>query len=333
MEKIERDVAIIGAGPSGLFAVFECGFLGYSSVVIDALPQAGGQLAALYPEKPIYDIPGYPDILAGELVEKLQQQIAPFHPVYTLGHPVDALEEADGTFTLRTKKAEIQAKVVIIAGGHGMFTPRKPQLDNLATYEDSGCVQYAITNKAQLAGKNVVIAGGGDSAVDWANLLADTANHVHVVHRRPDFRAAEASVQQMHQHHNVSLHTPFQLHALEGTEGQLASVTIKNAASDATEVLTADHLLCFFGMAPNPGPFADWGLTLEGKRIQTEPVTQKTTRHGILAIGDMAAYPGKMGLILVGFAEAAQAAKAVQSIIDPDKKFKLQYSTSHKPGQ
>ncbi len=334
MEKIERDVAIIGAGPSGLFAVFENGFLGYSSVVIDALPQPGGQLAALYPEKPIYDIPGYPDILAGELIEKLQQQIAPFQPVYCLGYPVETLTQDDnGIFTLYTKQAEISAKVVIIAGGHGMFTPRKPQLDNLAAYEATGCVQYAITSKAQLAGKTVVIAGGGDSAVDWANLLADTAKHVHVVHRRPDFRAAEASVQQMQGQENVSLHTPYQLTALQGAHGQLAEVAIKHAASDALETLAADHLLCFFGMSPNPGPFANWGLTLEGKRVQTEPVTQKTSRVGILAIGDMAAYPGKMGLILVGFAEAAQAAKTVQSIIDPDKKFKLQYSTSHKPGQ
>jgi len=334
MKKIIKDVAVIGAGPSGLFAVFECGFLGYSSVVIDALPQIGGQLAELYPEKPIYDIPGYPEILAGELVNNLAKQIEPYAPEYVLGQGVNNLEETADGFVLTTPEAQITAKTIIIAGGGGMFSPRKPKLENLAAFEEKS-VFYAVRQKADFAGKHVAIAGGGDSAVDWAVELAQNAAHVHVIHRRDDFRAAEETVRQMRDlaaAGKITLHTSSQLGALAGEGGQLSHITLKNNDGSNTDI-KADSLLCFFGLLPTLGSVADFGLELTGKRIAVEPTTMKTNRNGIFAVGDMAAYEGKISLILVGFAEATMAAKSVQAHINPEKKFKVVYSTSHKPGE
>ncbi|MCP5405249.1 MAG: NAD(P)/FAD-dependent oxidoreductase [Pseudomonadaceae bacterium] len=329
------DVAIIGAGPSGLFMVFECGFLGYKAAVLDALPHLGGQLAALYPEKPIYDIPGHPKVLAGDLVKNLEQQAAPFAPTYLLGEPVDGLEGTPGAFTLKTASHSIHAKVVVIAGGGGMFVPRKPVgVENLERFEQNKNVVYAIRNKAALEGKTVVIAGGGDSAVDWAVELAETCAHVHVVHRRPDFRAAEETVRQMMElaeSGKITIHTPYQLKALHGDDA-LREVVV--ADMDGTEkVLSASHVVCCFGLAPNPGPFAKWGLSSEGDGVERGQLavhrpTMQTSQQGILAIGDIAGYAGKVSLILTGFAEAAVAAKQVQALINPEKKFKVQYSTS-----
>jgi thioredoxin reductase (NADPH) len=338
----QTDVAVIGAGPSGLFMVFEAGFMGYACVVMDALPNVGGQLNALYPDKPIYDIPGHPRVLAGELVGKLFAQAAPFNPTYLLGEPVEELARADGVFTLKTKSHTVKARAIVIAGGGGMFTPRKPVgVANLERFEQSGAAVYAITNKAQLAGKDVAIAGGGDSAVDWAVELAGICNHVHVVHRRNDFRAAEETVRQMRalvEAGRISLHTPYQLAELKGEDGMLSEVAI--ADLDGTrKLLPVTRLVCCFGLAPNPGPFAKWGLASEGEGVEkgqlaVERTTMQTSVPGILAIGDIAGYAGKVALILTGFAEAAVAAKTVQAIINPEKKFKVQYSTSKGvPGQ
>ncbi|RYG60866.1 MAG: NAD(P)/FAD-dependent oxidoreductase [Alphaproteobacteria bacterium] len=331
------DVAIVGAGPSGLFMVFEAGFLGYTAVVLDALPQIGGQLAALYPEKPIYDVPGHPTILAGELIEKLKKQSAPYAPTYLLGEPVIGLTDNNGTFTLETESNTVQARAVIIAGGGGMFTPRKPtQIADLADFEAAGSVKYAITKKHELAGQDVVLAGGGDSAVDWAVEMAHIANHVHVVHRRADFRAAEATVAEMKKlvdEGRITLHTPYQLQALEGTDGKLDRVVIADL-DGATRTVQAQQLVCCFGLAPNVGPMADWGLGLERGVVPVDRATMMTNRHGLLCIGDMAGYEGKVALILTGFAEAAVAAKTVQAIIHPDRKYRVQYSTSKGiPGQ
>lgn len=331
------DVAIVGAGPSGLFMVFEAGFLGYKCVVLDALPQIGGQLAALYPEKPIYDVPGHPAILAGELVEKLKTQAAPYEPVYLLGEPVMDLVDNEGVFTLKTASHTVEARAVVIAGGGGMFTPRKPtQLENLANFEASHAVRYAITRKHELAGHNVVLAGGGDSAVDWAVELAHIAEHVHVVHRRADFRAAEATVAEMMrlvEAGKVTIHAPYQLHALEGTDGRLEHVVIADL-DGGTKALAASQLVCCFGLAPNVGPMAEWGLGLERGIVPVDRATMMTARRGLLCIGDMAGYEGKVALILTGFAEAAVAAKTVQTILNPERKFKVQYSTSKGvPGQ
>ena len=292
----------------------------------------GGQCAELYPEKPIYDIPGMPEVLAGDLVKNLIQQAAPFKPEYCLGAPVMHMKKAEDVFTLTTSDVEVEAKVVIIAGGGGMFTPRKPALANLADFEEKS-VFYAVKDKQQFTEKTIVIAGGGDSALDWAVELAEYATHIHLVHRRADYRAAEATVQQMKnliKEGKITQHTG-QLAELFGTDGQLEKLNIKDN-DGALHDVQVDNLLCFFGLAPNAGPFADWNLKLDGKKIATEPVTQKTSIDGILAIGDMAQYEGKIGLILVGFAEAAQAAKTAQSILEPERRFKVVYSTSHKPG-
>jgi len=332
MRNHQTDVAIIGAGPSGLFMVFEAGFLGYRAVVMDALPQVGGQLAALYPEKPIYDIPGHPAILAGQLVEQLATQCAPYNPTYLLGEPVEHVEgDAATGFTLKTANHTVQARAIVIAGGGGMFTPRKPaQLENLGHFEASGAVRYAITQKHGLAGQVVVLAGGGDSAVDWAVELAGIASHVHVVHRRNDFRAAEATVEEMRrlvEKGKITLHTPCQLSALEGDAGHLRAVTVTNLEGEQARI-EATQLVCCFGLAPNVGPMENWGLGLERGIVPVERATMQTNRPGLLCIGDMAGYEGKVALILTGFAEAAVAAKTIQSIINPEKKFKVQYSTS-----
>lgn len=331
MTHFKTDVAIIGAGPSGLFMVFEAGFAGYSATVLDALPQVGGQLTALYPEKPIYDVPAHPGILAADLIANLKAQAAPYQPHYVLGEPVEALEGEVGAFSLKTQSHTVEAKVVVVAGGGGMFTPRKPaQLAHLPEFEASGAVTYAITNKAALAGKDVVLAGGGDSAVDWAVELAGICAHVHVVHRRADFRAAEETVRQMKtlvEQGRITLHTPYQLVELAGQQGALQEVVIADLDGNVRRI-PATQLVCCFGIAPNAGPLANWGLGWEKGLIPVDRPTMQTVRPGVLCIGDMASYEGKVALILTGFAEAAVAAKTAQTIINPEKKFKVQYSTS-----
>ena len=331
MAHFETDVAIVGAGPRGLFMVFEAGFMGYRSIVLDALPQVGGQLAALYPEKPIYDIPAHPSILAGELVEKLKVQAEAYAPHYLLGEPVLSLEGAPREFMLRTASHVVAAKVIILAGGGGVFTPRKPtQLTNLETFEDSCAVLYAVTNKKALAGKTVVLAGGGDSAVDWAVELASMCAHVHVVHRRTDFRAAAATVQQMMDlaaAGKITLHTPTQLHELVGENGILQRVILADNDEKLKEI-NAERVVCCFGMAPNAGPLGSWGLGWDKGKVPVDRATMGTSRKGVLCIGDLADYEGKVALILTGFAEAAVAAKTCMSIIEPERKFKVQYSTS-----
>ncbi|MEC9291684.1 MAG: NAD(P)/FAD-dependent oxidoreductase [Pseudomonadota bacterium] len=326
---IQKDVAIVGAGPVGLFTVFEMGLLGYNCVVIDSLPQIGGQCSELYPEKPIYDIPAYPMILAGELADKLDEQIKPFNPEYVLGDEVTTLEGEAGNFTLTAGETTIKAKVIVVAAGAGVFTPRKPPIANLADFEKKS-VFYAVKKKDQFKDKTVVIAGGGDSAVDWAVALGDICTHIHVVHRRDDFRAAEATVQKMREleaEGKLTLHTPYQLKELTGKDGNLTQVTLAKRG-DEDKVIDADNLLCFFGLVPSLGPLAKWGLGIAKKKIVVEPATMQTTVPGILGSGDITEYPGKLDLILTGFAESAIAAKTAQGIIEPDKRFKLIYTTS-----
>lgn len=326
----KTDIAVIGAGPVGLFMVFEAGFLGYKCAVLDSLPEIGGQLTALYPEKPIYDIPGYPSVLAGEIVENLAKQAEPFNPEYILGNPVDAItEHPDGSFSLETATNKVHAKVIVIAAGMGVFTPRRPPLENLKSFENTS-VFYAVRNKAQFEGKDIVIAGGGDSAMDWAVDLAPKANSLHIVHRRNSFRAAEDTVRKMRAleaEGAITVHAPSQLSQLVGQNGALEEVILADLDGNKTSV-QAQNLLCFFGMSPALGPIADWDIALSGKKIAVTPSTMETTRRGILAIGDITDYDGKLDLILTGFAEAAIAAKTSQGIIDPDKKFKLVYTTS-----
>lgn len=328
---IETDVAIIGAGPAGLFAVFECGMLKLSSVLIDALGEAGGQCAALYPEKPIYDIPAYPAIAAGHLVTQLEAQIAPFGSPRLFNRRVDGVAGQAGAFTLRTDQGdEIRARAVVIAAGAGAFGPNRPPLEGLAEYEATGTVQYYVRRKEDFRGRHVVIAGGGDSAVDWALALKDIAARLYVVHRRPKFRAAPETAAQLDAAAAagaVEMVIPYQLHALHGEAGQLQAVEVADM-NGATRRLAADRLLPFFGLSMELGPIADWGLQLERHHLKIDPATCVTNVPGIFAIGDVATYPGKLKLILQGFAEAAVAAHAIHPIARPGEALHFEYSTT-----
>jgi thioredoxin reductase (NADPH) len=327
----ETDVAIIGAGPVGLFAVFECGMLRMRCHVVDTLDTLGGQCAALYPEKPIYDIPGYPQIGAQALIDQLAEQAAPFHPVYHLGQQVLRLAQLqDGGFELGTSAGTvIRAKAVMLAAGAGAFGPNRPPLDGIEQYEGKS-VFYLVNRREAFRGKRVVIAGGGDSAVDWALSLADVASRVMIVHRRPKFRAAPesaAKLQQLAASGAIDLVVPYQLHSLEGEAGRLSAVIVADL-DDQTRRLDADALLAFFGLSMELGPIAEWGLGLDHHHVAIAPATSETNIPGIFAIGDIATYPGKLKLILTGFAEAAQAAHAAHPLVHPGEALHFEYSTS-----
>jgi thioredoxin reductase (NADPH) len=327
----ETDVAIIGAGPVGLFAVFECGMLGLKCHVIDALDMPGGQCSALYPEKPIYDIPGHPAIDAATLITRLEEQAAPFAPVYHLGQQVERVaRQADGRFRIETSRgAALLAKAVIIAAGVGAFGPNRPPLDGIEAYEGKS-VFYLVTRREAFRGQRVVIAGGGDSAVDWALSLAEIAAKVMVVHRRPKFRAAPESaarLQRLAEEGAIELVIPYQLHGIAGAKGKLEAVTVADLAG-AVRRLEADALLPFFGLSQNLGPIAEWGVALAHHQVVVDPATCGTSRRGIFAIGDIAAYPGKLKLILSGFSEAALAAHAIHPLLHPGEALHFEYSTT-----
>ncbi len=328
---LQTDVAIVGAGPAGLFAVFELGMLRLGAVLIDALDVVGGQCTALYPEKPIYDIPAHPEITAGALVEQLEMQIAPFAAPRLLGERAVTLEGNAGAFTLTTDRGSVvRCKAVIIAAGSGAFGPNRPPLERLAEFEAGGAVRYYLRQREEMRAKRVVIAGGGDAAVDWALALADVAASVHLVHRRAKFRAAPESAARLAElaaQGAVDLVTPFQLHALHGEGGKLAFVEVADL-DGASRRIEADVLLAFFGLAADLGPLAGWGLELAGHQIAVDPATGATSRKGVFAIGDIAAAPGKLKLILQGFAEAAVAAHAIHPIVHPEQALHFAYSTS-----
>lgn len=326
----ETDVAIIGAGPVGLFAIFECGMLNMKCHVIDVLDAAGGQCAALYPEKPIYDIPAWPEISAVELIEKLRIQAAPFSPVYHLGERVETLTDSDDGFRLTTSQGtEIAARAVMVAGGVGAFGPNRPPLKGIEAFEGKS-VHYLVTRREDFRDKCVVIAGGGDSAVDWAVSLAELTDRLYVVHRRDKFRAAPESVNRMRalaDDGRLELVVPYQLAGLEGAEGLLSAVHVKTLTGEARR-LEADTLLPFFGLATNLGPIGDWGIALDQHHIVTDPATMESSRAGVFAIGDIASYPGKLKLILTGFAEAAAAAHAAFARVFPGEALHFEYSTT-----
>ena len=290
---IRTDAVVVGAGPVGLFAVFECGMLGIKCHVVDALEAIGGQCSALYPEKPIYDIPGYPRIDAAALVERLVEQAAPFHPVYHLSQRVERLAARDGRWLVETSAGtRLDAAAVIVAAGAGAFGPNRPPLAGIERYEGDG-VHYLVKRAEDFRGKRVVIAGGGDSAVDWALALADVAARVSVVHRRPKFRAAPESARKLEAlaaAGRLDLVVPYQLARLEGDGARLAAVVV--ATLDGAERrLEADALLPFFGLAADLGPIAAWGLALERHHVLVDPATCATNVPGLFAIGDIAAYP------------------------------------------
>jgi thioredoxin reductase (NADPH) len=330
-ETLETDVVIIGAGPVGLFAVFECGMLRMKSIVVDALDAIGGQCSALYPEKPIFDIPAHPEIAAADLVLQLEHQAAPFSPIYLLGRRVEALRQESGGFTLVTSAGDtLRCKAVIIAAGAGAFGPNRPPLEGLAGYEAGGGVRYLVAKREAFRGKRVVIAGGGDSAVDWAISLKDVAAKVVVVHRRDKFRAAPETVAQMQAaaaRGEIEMAIPYQLHGLDGDGTTLTGVRLATLKGEE-KLVPADHLLAFFGLSMDLGPIADWGLGLERSHVTVTPATCETTIPGIHAIGDIATYPGKLKLILQGFSEAAMAAHAIHPRVFPGEALHFEYSTS-----
>jgi len=340
-EIIETDVAIIGAGPVGLFAVFQCGMLGLSTHVIDALDMIGGQCTALYPEKPIFDIPAHPTVTGQELINNLAAQAAPFKPTYHLNQQVMEVNKttlscnAEGWELMTSLGNKIRAKVVMIAAGVGAFGPNKPPLEGLEKYEASA-VHYYVKKREDFRDKRIVIAGGGDSAVDWAVSLSELAEHIYVVHRRDKFRAAPDTVSKMHAlaaEGKIEMVTPYQLARLEGANGELSGVVVKTLQGEA-RTLEADTLLPFFGLSMKLGPIAEWGLNLDNKQITVDPVTAETSEKGIYAIGDIVTYDHKLKLILCGFAEAAQAAHGARKLCHPEQDFHFEYSTTKGvPGQ
>ncbi len=325
------DVVIIGAGPVGLFAAFECGMLGQKCHVVDTLEAAGGQCSALYPEKPIYDIPGCPSVTGAELIERLQEQAAPFDPVYHFAQQVvELVETADGGWRVGTSAGTmIEARAVILAAGGGAFGPNRPPLAGLEAYEGKS-VFYMVGKRQAFAGKRVVIAGGGDSAVDWALSLAEIAGRVMVVHRRAKFRAAPESAARLDalaSEGRLDLVTPYQLSGLEGADGLLTGVRVADL-DGAEKVLPADALLAFFGLSTSLGPIAEWALELDKNFVRVDPASCATNRPGLYAVGDIATYPGKLKLILTGFAEAAQAAHAIRARLYPGEIRHFEYSTT-----
>lgn len=329
---IQTDILIIGAGPTGLFAVFEAGLLGLKCHIIDALPQPGGQLAELYPKKPIYDIPGFPEVLAGELVENLMEQIRPFQPGFTLGERAETLEaRPDGTFVVTTAEGTAhKAPVVAIAGGLGSFEPRKPLLDNLARYEGKG-VAYMLRNPEDYTGKRVVIAGGGDSALDWSIYLSGIAESVTLVHRRNEFRGAIDSVEkvgELKKQGKIKLLTPAEVIRLQGN-GRLESVVVRlSGETEEDLLLDTDAFIPLFGLTPKLGPLANWGLEIEKNAIRVNNALDfQTNIPGVYAIGDVNTYPGKLKLILCGFHEATLMCQSAYQRIYPEKRYVMKYTT------
>jgi len=327
---IETDLLIIGAGPTGLFTVFEAGLLKMKCHLIDSLPQPGGQLAEIYPKKPIYDIPGYPIIMAGELVDKLMKQIKPFNPGFTLGESAVSIEKTkDGLFIVTTNKGtQHKASSVAIAGGLGVFTPRKPPIKNLPAFEDKG-VDYIVRDPEKFRDKRVVISGGGDSALDWTVFLAEVASEVSLVHRRTSFRGhldTVDKVQELAQQGKVKLITNAEVVDVHGTD-QLSQITVKQKSTDNL-LIDCDHWLPLFGLTPTLGPIADWGLDIDKNAIVVDNATDyRTNIEGIYAIGDVNTYPGKLKLILCGFHEATIMVQSAFKRAFPDKKISFKYTT------
>jgi thioredoxin reductase (NADPH) len=325
---ITTDIGIIGAGPAGLFAVFEAGLLKMHCHLIDSLPQVGGQLSEIYPQKPIYDIPGYPTVNAQELADKLMEQIAPFHPGFTLGERVETLQKLDdGTWLISTNEGtEINCKVVVIAGGLGCFEPRKPEVDRLLEFEGKG-VTYAVRNPEQFRGRHVVLAGGGDSALDWTIFLADIAERVTLVHRGDTFRGAPDAAEKVFELAKIGkidLLLKTRVVSLDGA-GHLEALTL--AGPESQSIINAEHFVPLFGLSPKLGPIENWGLAIDKSAIEVNTTDYSTNIEGIYAIGDINTYPGKLKLILCGFHEAALMAQSAFRHVYPDQRLTFKYTT------
>ena len=326
---IETDILIIGAGPTGLFAVFEAGLLKLRCHIIDALPQIGGQLSELYPKKPIYDIPGYPEVMAGDLVNNLMEQIKQFQPGFTLSETAEKINKLDdGTFIITTSKGtKHHSKAIAIAGGLGTFEPRKPIIENISFYEEKG-VEYFVKDPELFRNKKIVIAGGGDSALDWSIFLTDIASDVTLIHRRNEFRGALDSVekaQALKKSGKLNLITPAEVVGITGKDKVEGIILVRDGVQ---EVFKTDYFIPLFGLTPKLGAISTWGLEIEKNAIKVNnALDYQTNIEGIYAIGDVNTYPGKLKLILCGFHEATLMCQSVYQRINPGKKYVLKYTT------
>ena len=326
---IKTDICIIGAGPVGLFAVFEAGLLKMRCHLVDVLPQIGGQLSEIYPKKPIYDIPGFPEIKAGELVDNLARQIEPFKPTFTLGEKVSqVVRKADGAFEVLTADGTaIDCKVIVIAGGLGCFEPRKPEIQDLERFEGKGIV-YFVKDPETFRDKRLVITGGGDSALDWTIHLASMAKHLTLIHRNETFRGAPDSAEKVFalaRAGKIDLLLSTNLQGVSGN-GHLAAVSCVDAQKNQ-RIIESDYLIPLFGLSPKLGPIGEWGLTLDKNAIPVNTIDYSTNIPGIYAIGDINTYPGKLKLILSGFHEAALMAQSAFKFVYPDQKLSFKYTT------
>lgn len=326
---ITTDICIIGAGPVGLFAVFEAGLLKMRCHLIDVLPQVGGQLSEIYPHKPIYDIPGYPSITAQELINNQMQQIEPFKPTFTLGERVDGLQKQDdGSYVVvGSEGTQIHCQVVVIAGGLGCFEPRKPEMQNLSNFEGKN-VHYMVRNPEKFRDQRIVIAGGGDSALDWTIFLSDVAKEVTLVHRSDNFRAAPDSAEKVFnlaKSGKINLLLSHNLQSLNGN-GHLESVLMTNKSKEEIVVQT-DHFIPLYGLSPKLGPIADWGLNIDKNAIEVDTFDYSTNVERIYAIGDINTYPGKLKLILCGYHEAALMVQSAFKYVYPEQKLSFKYTT------
>lgn len=326
---IKTDICIIGAGPVGLFTVFEAGLLKMRCHLIDALPQIGGQLSEIYPQKPIYDIPGYPEIKAQELVDNLMDQIKPFDPTFTLGERVEDLEkQEDGSFIVKTSDGtQVHCQVIAIAGGLGCFEPRKPEIEGLEDFEGKG-VAYMVKNPETYRDKKVILAGGGDSALDWTIYLADIAEKVTLIHRGDTFRGAPDSAEKVFdlaKEGKINLILQSNISSISGN-GHLKNVSVLGKDKESRD-LEADYLIPLFGLSPKLGPIANWGLNIDKNAIEVNTFDYSTNVERIYAIGDINTYPGKLKLILCGFHEAALMVQSAFKFVYPDQKLSFKYTT------
>ncbi|MHA4893956.1 NAD(P)/FAD-dependent oxidoreductase [Pedobacter sp. PWIIR3] len=328
---ISTDIAVIGAGPVGLFAIFEAGLLKMRCHLIDYLPQVGGQLSEIYPKKPIYDIPGYPTVLAQELVDNLMEQAKPFHPGFTLGERIESLEKrGEADFVLTTNMGTvIESKVVVIAGGLGCFEPRKPAVSGLEQFENGRGVNYMILDPEKYRDQKMVIAGGGDSALDWTIFLADIVSELTLVHRSESFRGAPDSVNkvmELAESGKINLVLNSNLNSVSG-EGKLEVVELIHNKTMEKTVVEADHLIPLFGLSPKLGPIEQWSLNISKSAIEVNTDDYSTNIPGIYAIGDINTYTNKLKLILCGFHEAALMSHSAYQYMNPGIKYTMKYTT------
>lgn len=328
---ITTDIAIVGAGPVALFAIFEAGLLKMRCHLVDYLPQVGGQLSEIYPKKPIYDIPGFPSVLAQDLIENLVKQAEPFHPTYTLGERIESLEKrGEADFLLTTNLGtQIQSKVVVIAAGLGCFEPRKPEVEGLSNFENGKGINYMILDPEKYRNQKMVIAGGGDSALDWAIFLADICSELTLVHRSESFRGAPDSVNKvmkLAEEGKIKLHLNTVLNSVEGQD-ILQSVSMTHSKTNEKSIIETDHLIPLFGLSPKLGPIEQWGLNIDKNAIEVNTDDYSTNIAGIYAIGDINTYKNKLKLILCGFHEAALMAHSAYKYMNPGVKYTMKYTT------